>query len=44
MSLQSTRPAAVAGMFYPGEPRALAGEVDAMLSTVPPAPTFAALT
>jgi hypothetical protein len=44
MEMQSTRPAAVAGMFYPGDPRALAGEVDAMLGTasaVLPAPTFA---
>jgi AmmeMemoRadiSam system protein B len=40
MNLHGTRPAAVAGMFYPGEPRTLAGEVDAMLATVSPAPTF----
>jgi hypothetical protein len=46
MEMQSTRPAAVAGMFYPGDARALAGEVDAMLdaaSAVSPAPTFTQL-
>jgi len=44
MEMQSTRPAAVAGMFYPGDPRGLAGEVDGFLDAagaVPPAPTFA---
>lgn len=42
MELHSTRPAAVAGMFYPGDARTLASEVDAMLAgAVPPAPTFA---
>ncbi|MEW6514491.1 MAG: AmmeMemoRadiSam system protein B [Pseudomonadota bacterium] len=43
MEMQSTRPAAVAGMFYPGDARALAGEVDAMLDAagaVSPAPTL----
>lgn len=43
MEMQSTRPAAVAGMFYPGDPCMLAGEVDAMLDAaraVSPAPTF----
>jgi hypothetical protein len=52
MNIQSIRPAAVAGMFYPGEPRVLAGDVEKMLasavplastsgSAVPPTPTFA---
>lgn len=42
MEVQSTRPPAVAGMFYPGEPHDLASEIMAMLATaVPPAPTFA---
>ncbi len=44
MEMQSIRPAAVAGMFYPGDTRALAGEVDMMLAqanAVSPAPTFA---
>lgn len=44
MEMQSIRPAAVAGMFYPGDPRKLAGDVDAMLEAaraVQPAPTFA---
>jgi len=41
MELQSIRPAAVAGMFYPGDPRTLADEVGTLLSAVPPAPTFA---
>ncbi len=40
METPSTRPAAVAGMFYPGEPAALAMEVGAMLHAVPPAPNF----
>ncbi len=41
MEMPSTRPAAVAGMFYPDDARLLAGEVDAMLAgAVPPAPTF----
>ncbi len=46
MELLSTRPAAVAGMFYPGDARTLAGEVDALLATaqanraVSPALTF----
>ncbi len=45
MNAQGTRPAAVAGMFYPGEPRTLAGDIDAMLAgiTVPSEPTFAGL-
>jgi hypothetical protein len=46
MEMQSTRPAAVAGMFYPGDPRMLAGEVDAMLDAAgaaSPAPTIAQL-
>ncbi len=30
----ATRPAAVAGMFYPDDPRTLAGEVDRLLATV----------
>lgn len=44
MELQSIRPAAVAGMFYPGDARTLASELGAMLgeaSAVSPAPTFA---
>jgi MEMO1 family protein len=37
--MSSIRPAAVAGMFYPGDPRALAAEVDDLLGGVsPPAP------
>lgn len=32
MELQSTRPAAVAGMFYPGDARTLAAQVDALLA------------
>jgi MEMO1 family protein len=32
MEMQSTRPAAVAGMFYPGDARTLASEVDSMLA------------
>lgn len=32
--MQSVRPAAVAGMFYPGDPRALAAEVDELLGGV----------
>ena len=42
MEMHSIRPAAVAGMFYPGDPRTLAGEVEAMLAVagaVSPAPT-----
>src|SRR5690242_18199220 len=31
--MPSTRSAAVAGLFYPGEPRALAAEVDELLAT-----------
>lgn len=44
MELRNTRPPAVAGMFYPGDPATLAGEVRAMLShtAVAPAPTFRA--
>ena len=42
MNIQSIRPAAVAGMFYPGEPRTLAGDVEAMLGAVSPEPTFRA--
>lgn len=33
MEMQSIRPAAVAGMFYPGDPATLAGEVEALLAT-----------
>jgi AmmeMemoRadiSam system protein B len=37
----TTRPPAVAGMFYPGVPAVLADEVDVLLATaVPPAPAF----
>jgi MEMO1 family protein len=37
--MSSVRPAAVAGMFYPGDPRALAAEVDDLLGSVgEPAP------
>jgi MEMO1 family protein len=32
--MASVRPAAVAGMFYPGDPRALAAEVDELLGSV----------
>jgi len=51
METRSIRPAAVAGMFYPGDPRMLAEDVDVMLAdaatmnaagAVPPAPTFGA--
>jgi len=35
--MTSTRPPAVADMFYPGNPAALAGVVDQLLSDVPPA-------
>jgi AmmeMemoRadiSam system protein B len=42
METLSTRPAVVAGMFYPGEPAALAQDVGAMLHAVPSAPTFPA--
>ena len=42
MQVQSIRPPAVAGMFYPGTAAELANEVTVMLTgTVPPAPTFA---
>lgn len=41
MELQSIRPAAVAGMFYPGDARLLADEVGTLLGAVPPAPTLA---
>lgn len=34
--MASIRPPAVAGMFYPGEPRALAVELDDLLGGVPP--------
>ncbi|WP_284155278.1 AmmeMemoRadiSam system protein B [Sulfuricystis multivorans] len=43
MEMQISRPPAVAGMFYPGDPRILAGEVDTMLArarAVSPAPAF----
>jgi hypothetical protein len=40
METQSIRPAAVAGMFYPGGGRALADAVSALLSAVTPAPSF----
>lgn len=43
MEMQISRPPAVAGMFYPGDPRTLAGEVDALLAqarVVSPAPSF----
>jgi AmmeMemoRadiSam system protein B/AmmeMemoRadiSam system protein A len=33
--MASIRPPAVAGMFYPGEPRALAADLDALLGDVP---------
>jgi len=33
--MASIRPPAVAGMFYPGEPRALAADLDALLGGVP---------
>jgi hypothetical protein len=33
------RPAAVAGLFYPGDPAELAGEVDRLLAGAPPAKT-----
>ena len=36
------RPAAVAGMFYPGDALALRGEVQAMLNLVPPDESAAA--
>lgn len=42
MDAHATRPAAVAGMFYPGDPGNLSREVRALLDTaVLPAPTFA---
>lgn len=45
MEVQSIRPPAVAGMFYPGDPRLLADEVAALLTVaVAPAPTFAGRT
>ena len=37
-STQQIRPAAVAGMFYPGSPSALARDLQQMLSHTPPAP------
>lgn len=40
MDIQSSRPPAVAGMFYPGEPQALKYDIAALLDAVPPAPTF----
>ena len=48
MHAPATRPPAVSGMFYSGEPSVLAAEVDALLAAaaphaghaVPPAPTF----
>lgn len=41
MELQGTRLPAVAGMFYPGDPDALAGEITTLLAdAVAPAPTF----
>lgn len=43
MEMQISRPPAVAGMFYPAEPRTLAGEVEALLAqarAASPAPTF----
>ncbi|HVJ23840.1 MAG TPA: AmmeMemoRadiSam system protein B, partial [Burkholderiales bacterium] len=40
--MSSVRPAAVAGMFYPADPRTLAAEVDDLLGGVEqPAPRFA---
>ncbi len=43
MEVSAIRPAAVAGMFYPGDPNDLADAVTAFLtSAVPPAPTFSA--
>jgi hypothetical protein len=42
MEAHTTRPAAVAGMFYPGSSAMLADEIDAFLAAVPPAPTFPA--
>lgn len=36
--MASVRPAAIAGMFYPGDPGALAKSVDTMLAAVTPAP------
>jgi len=41
MEMQSIRPAAVAGVFYPGTGHALANEVAGLLSAVAPTPTFA---
>lgn len=41
MELQSIRPAAVAGMFYPGDARTLADEVGALLGAVSRKLTFA---
>jgi AmmeMemoRadiSam system protein B len=42
MEMQSIRPPAVAGMFYPGGAAELANEIAVMLAAaVPPAPTFA---
>lgn len=38
--MQNVRPPAVAGMFYPGAPQELAGEVGRLLAAVPSAATF----
>jgi len=38
--MQNVRPPAVAGMFYPGAPPELAGEVKRLLAAVSPASTF----
>lgn len=37
MSAREIRPAAVAGLFYPADPRQLRSEVDALLAAAPPA-------
>ncbi|PLX43349.1 MAG: AmmeMemoRadiSam system protein B, partial [Hyphomicrobiales bacterium] len=34
MSTQTVRPPAVAGLFYPGEPSALAGQIGRLLENV----------
>ena len=39
--MSSIRPAAIAGMFYPGEPDVLARNVDALLAAATPAATIA---
>ncbi len=36
--MANVRPAAVAGAFYPGEPRELLADIDEMLGGVPGAP------